>query len=94
MIAHHTLGGCALRTGDLLGSGTISGPTDDERGSLLEMSEGGKKEIQLAGAAGTRTYLKDGDTVSITGRHGKASSGVGFGACAGMVVGQQEAKPE
>ncbi len=43
MIAHHTLGGCPMRTGDLLGSGTISGTQPSERGSLLEMSEGGKK---------------------------------------------------
>ncbi|KAK4168470.1 hypothetical protein QBC43DRAFT_254255 [Cladorrhinum sp. PSN259] len=85
MIAHHTLGGCPLRTGDLLGSGTISGPGGaGERGSLLEMNEGGKKEILLYGMD-ARTFLKDGDTVTLRGSCGAEGQKVGFGASAGRI---------
>jgi len=85
MIAHHTLGGCPLRSGDLLGSGTISGPGGvGERGSLLEMNEGGKKEILLYGMD-ARTFLKDGDTVTLRGSCGEAGQKVGFGSCVGRI---------
>ncbi|KAJ4287441.1 hypothetical protein N0V88_007714 [Collariella sp. IMI 366227] len=83
MIAHHTLGGCPLRTGDLLGSGTISGPGGlDERGSLLEMTENGKKEILLSGMD-SRTFLKDGDTITLRGSCGPDGARVGFAAAGG-----------
>lgn len=85
MIAHHSLGGCPLRTGDLLGSGTISGPTLQERGSLLELSEGGKKDIMLYGMD-VRRYLKDGDQVTIRGICGQSGAKVGFGECVGRVI--------
>ncbi|KAI1073781.1 Fumarylacetoacetase [Whalleya microplaca] len=84
MIAHHTLGGCSLRTGDLLASGTISGPSARERGSFLELSEGGKKDIMLYGMD-VRRFLKDGDAVIIRGICGKPGEKVGFGECAGRV---------
>ncbi|AEO59136.1 hypothetical protein MYCTH_2307146 [Thermothelomyces thermophilus ATCC 42464] len=85
MIAHHTLGGCPLRPGDLLGSGTISGPGGvDERGSLLEMTENGKKEVQLAGMD-ARTFLKDGDTITLRGFCGEEGARVGFGECRGKI---------
>lgn len=85
MIAHHTLGGCELRTGDLLGSGTISGPNEGESGSLLELSENGKKEVLLAGME-VRTFLKDGDTVVLRGYCKGANGGrVGFGECRGRI---------
>ncbi len=85
MIAHHTLGGCPLRTGDLLGSGTISGPGGaGERGSLLEMTENGKKEVLLAGMD-ARTFLKDGDTVTLRGFCGPEGGRVGFGECRGRI---------
>jgi fumarylacetoacetase len=84
MIAHHTLGGCPLRTGDLLGSGTISGTESHERGSMLEMSDGGKKDILLAGMD-VRRFLKDGDIVNIRGRCGSPGQYVGFGHCAGRI---------
>ncbi|KAK3503800.1 fumarylacetoacetase [Neurospora crassa] len=88
MIAHHTLGGCPLRPGDLLGSGTISGPVPEQSGSLLELSEGGKREFQLNGGNETRTFLKDGDTVTLRGFCvGKAGGRVGFGECTGRVQG-------
>ena len=73
-----------MRTGDLLGSGTISGPSDGERGCMLEMSEGGKKDIMLCGM-NTRTYLKDGDVVSFRGRCGEPGQRVGFGHCDGRI---------
>ncbi|KAK0702890.1 hypothetical protein B0T21DRAFT_378201 [Apiosordaria backusii] len=86
MIAHHTLGGCPMRTGDLLGSGTISGPGGvKERGSLLEMTENGKNEVLLAGM-NARTFLKDGDSVTLRGFCDDGSGvRVGFGRCAGKI---------
>ncbi|KAK8029679.1 Fumarylacetoacetase [Apiospora rasikravindrae] len=84
MIAHHTLGGCNMRTGDMLGSGTISGTEPGARGSLLELSEGGKKDVMLYGMD-MRRFLKDGDTVTIRGVCGGSGERVGFGECAGRV---------
>jgi fumarylacetoacetase len=84
MIAHHTLGGCPLRTGDLLGSGTISGQGRLESGSLLEMSENGWRVVELKGMD-ARTFLKDGDTVTLRGFCGVDGGRVGFGACEGRV---------
>ncbi|KAK1754012.1 hypothetical protein QBC47DRAFT_385413 [Echria macrotheca] len=87
MIAHHTLGGCPLQTGDLLGSGTVSGPggaSGGECGSLLEATEGGKKEVMLAGMD-VRKFLKDGDTVTLRGVCGPDGARVGFGDCRGRV---------
>ncbi|KAI1777209.1 Fumarylacetoacetase [Hypoxylon cercidicola] len=85
MIAHHSLGGCPMRTGDLLGSGTISGPSIREKGSLLELSEGGKKDIMLYGMD-VRRFLKDGDAVIIRGTCGGDGARVGFGECVGRVL--------
>ena len=84
MIAHHTLGGCPLRTGDLLGSGTISGTGLDQKGSLLEISNGGKNDISLNGG-GVRKFLLDGDTITIRGAAGAAGQKVGFGECIGRI---------
>ncbi|KAK4665653.1 hypothetical protein QC763_404110 [Podospora pseudopauciseta] len=89
MIAHHTLGGCSMRPGDLLGSGTISGPGGvEERGSLLEMTENGKKEVLLAGM-NARTFLKDGDSITLRGFCADDGKGVrvGFGRCSGTIYG-------
>jgi fumarylacetoacetase len=85
MIAHHTLGGCPLRTGDLLGSGTISGTEAGQRGSLLEMSEGGKKDVLLYGM-NARKFLKDGDTITLRGFCGKDGHRIGFGDCRGRII--------
>jgi len=82
-IAHHTLSGCAMETGDLLGSGTISGPNLESRGSLLEITWGGRDPIAVDG--GTRTFLEDGDTVVFSGR-ARGRYGVGFGECAGKIL--------
>jgi fumarylacetoacetase len=87
MVAHHTVNGCNLEPGDLLGSGTQSGPTPDQAGSLLELSDGGKRAIPLASGE-TRTFLEDGDRVIIRGwceRPGYAR--IGFGKSSGTVLG-------
>lgn len=86
MVAHHTIGGCPMRTGDLLGSGTISGSDERSRGSLLEQNGGGKKTIKLADGE-ERKFLADGDTITITGVCGTEETGlVGFGDCSGTIV--------
>ncbi|KAI0173517.1 Fumarylacetoacetase [Hypoxylon sp. FL1284] len=85
MIAHHSLGGCPMRPGDLLGSGTISGPSMREKGSLLELSEGGKKDVMLYGMD-VRRFLKDGDTITIQGTCGSPGARVGFGECVGRIM--------
>lgn len=87
MIAHHTIGGCPLEVGDLLGSGTISGTKPGTLGSLLEMTQGGKRMIQLADGE-ERCFLDDGDTVVIEGRCGSGDQDgiVGFGECSGTII--------
>jgi fumarylacetoacetase len=86
MIAHHTVGGCNLQPGDLLGSGTLSGPLTDQAGSLLEMTLGGKQPITLPNGE-TRSFLADGDTLSLCGScERQGFRRIGFGPCAGQVV--------
>lgn len=77
MITHHTTSGCGLNAGDLLGSGTQSGPEPQEAGSLLELSEGGKHKIQLDNGE-QRTFLEDGDEIELRG-FCKHSSGLRIG---------------
>lgn len=77
-IAHHTVNGCNLNVGDLLASGTISGTEPNSFGSLLELTWGGKNSIPLPDGS-TRTFLEDGDTVSINGYAEKNGIRVGFG---------------
>ena len=84
-LCHHTTSGCAMRVGDLLGSGTISGPTKDSRGSLLEISWGGKDPLTLS-TGETRTFLEDGDTLTLRGAAHGDGYRIGFGACAGQVM--------
>ena len=86
MVAHHTVNGCNLESGDLLGSGTQSGPTPDQAGSLLELTEGGKRAVPLASGE-TRTFLEDGDRVILRGwceRPGCPR--LGFGEASGLVL--------
>ena len=66
MVAHHTVNCCNLQSGDLFGTGTLSGPRPDQAGSLLELSQGGKKPIQLSNGE-MRTFLEDGDSVVLRG---------------------------
>ncbi|KAG0579725.1 hypothetical protein KC19_4G119600 [Ceratodon purpureus] len=84
-LAHHTINGCNLKPGDLLASGTISGPDSGSLGSMLEMSMGGKKEIML-GHGGIRKFLKDGDEVIMTAVCQGDGFSVGFGECSGKVL--------
>lgn len=85
MLAHHSVGGCPMRVGDLLGSGTISGEEVGSEGSLLELSKGGKESIKLQGG-GERKFLQDGDTVVLKGVCGTEEDGlVGFGECRGTI---------
>ncbi|CAM5595461.1 fumarylacetoacetase [Streptomyces tanashiensis] len=63
-LAHMTVNGASLRTGDLYGSGTVSGPEVNQRGSLLELTWNGRDALELAG--GKRTFLEDGDEVVLT----------------------------
>lgn len=83
-LAHHTTSGCAMNTGDLLGSGTISGATPDSRGSLLELSWGGKEPVAIAG--GSRTFIEDNDTLTLRGQCRGDGYTIGFGDCAGKVI--------
>lgn len=86
MIAHHSITGCNLNTGDLFGSGTVSGPDDGSHGSLLEQTRGGKTPVQLEGGV-ERKFLEDGDTIVIRGWAGSDKDGlVGFGSCEGKVL--------
>jgi fumarylacetoacetase len=86
LVAHHTVNGCNLRTGDLLGTGTQSGPTPDQAGSLLELSVGGTRPIAL-GTNEQRTFLEDGDSVSIRGWcEGPGRVRIGFGSATGRIV--------
>jgi len=66
MVTHHTINGCNLRPGDLLGSGTQSGPVPEQAGSMLELSNGGKRSITLSNGE-SRTFLEDGDALIIRG---------------------------
>ncbi|MFG6624533.1 fumarylacetoacetase [Sulfitobacter sp. 1A12056] len=83
-LTHHASSGCAMNAGDLLGSGTISGPEKSQRGSLLELSWGGKEPITLADGS-TRSFVEDGDTLTLTGHAQGDGFRVGFGACTGKV---------
>ena len=83
-LAHHTTSGCPMRTGDLLGSGTISGPEKSQRGSLLELSWSGKEPLTLD-TGETRTFLEDGDCVTMHGTAKAADYQIGFGACVGSL---------
>ncbi|WP_334191258.1 fumarylacetoacetase [Pararhodobacter sp.] len=84
-LAHHTTSGCPMRVGDLLGSGTISGATKDSRGSLLELSWGGKEPLTLPGGA-TRSFLEDGDTLTLKGQCKGEGYTIGFGDCTGTIL--------
>lgn len=84
-LAHHGSSGCAMSTGDLLGSGTISGPNKSERGSLLELTWGGKEPITLE-TGESRTFIEDGDTLVLTGVAIGDGYQIGFGECSGTTL--------
>jgi fumarylacetoacetase len=86
MVAHHTVNGCNLQPGDLLGTGTLSGPTPDEAGALIELTEGGRKPVELPGGE-TRCWLVDDDAVELRGWCEKPGAArIGFGSCTGRVL--------
>jgi fumarylacetoacetase len=85
MLAHHTGNGCNMRSGDLLASGTVSGSTEDSRGSLLEITSRGAQPLQLPNGE-SRSFLEDGDEVTLRGyceREGQTR--IGFGSCSGTI---------
>ena len=84
-IAHHTVNGCNLEPGDLLASGTISGPTPDSLGSMLELAWKGTRPIALEGGE-TRVFLQDGDRVTMTGWSQGAGYRIGFGEVTGCLL--------
>ena len=84
-LAHHASAGCPMRTGDLLGSGTISGEAKTSRGSLLELSWGGKEPLTLDNG-NQRSFLEDYDTIMMTGAAIGKGYQIGFGACSGTLL--------
>ncbi len=85
MVAHQSSNGCNLRPGDLLGSGTLSGPAPENAGSMMELTLGGKKPLPLAGGE-TRGFLADGDEVTQRGRcEREGAVAIGFGEAAGVI---------
>ncbi len=84
-LAHHTVNGCNVRAGDLMASGTISGPSPDSFGSLLELTWRGTKPLKLADGS-ERKFLEDGDTVVIRGHCERAGLRIGFGEVRGEVL--------
>jgi fumarylacetoacetase len=86
LVTHHTANGCNLASGDLFGSGTLSGARPDQGGSLLELSGGGKQPIRLSNGE-TRTFLEDGDTIIFRGSCSRDGfRRIGFGECRGTVL--------
>ena len=86
MVAHHTVNGCALRPGDLLGTGTESGPAPEEAGSLVELTQGGKQAIALPGGE-QRTFLQDHDRVILRGRCERpGAAAISLGEASGTVL--------
>jgi fumarylacetoacetase len=86
MLAHHTSGGCNLRPGDLIGSGTVSGQTKESRGCLLELTWRGTEPLELPGGE-QRRFLEDGDEVTLRARcEAEGAIPIGFGPCSGEVL--------
>ncbi|MFD1509614.1 fumarylacetoacetase [Lacimonas salitolerans] len=84
-LAHHSTSGCPMNPGDLLGSGTVSGPEKGNRGSLLELSWGGKEPITLE-TGDQRSFIEDGDTLILHGAARGDGYTIGFGDCTGQVI--------
>jgi len=84
-VAHHTVTGCNLSAGDMLGSGTISGTDKTGYGSMVELCWGGKEDIDL-GNGEIRKFLKDGDVVNMNGVCEGNGYTIGFGDCRGKIL--------
>jgi fumarylacetoacetase len=86
LVAHHTVNGCNLQPGDLFGSGTLSGPSPEQAGSLLELTFGGKQPIMLPNGE-NRTFLEDGDTLILRGHcEREGAVRIGLGEASGTVL--------
>jgi len=86
LLTHHASNGCNLQPGDLMGTGTISGPQPDQAGSLLELTQGGRQPIDL-GAGESRTFLQDGDELSLRAwAERPGARRIGLGVCAGVIL--------
>lgn len=87
LVTHHAVNGCNMQTGDLLGTGTLSGPSRDSFGSLLELTEGGKTPINLPNGE-SRTFLQDGDEILMKAlAQAEGYRSIGFGDCRARIVG-------
>ena len=84
-LAHHTVNGCNVKVGDMMASGTISGPIKSSYGSLLELSWGGKEPLKIDDKI-TRTFIEDGDTISMKGHAEKEGIRVGFGSVTSEIL--------
>jgi fumarylacetoacetase len=84
-LAHHAVGGCAMEPGDLLGSGTISGSTPDSLGSLLELTRNGTRPVTLNDGS-SRTFIEDGDTLTLSGVADSSQFKMDFGNASGTVL--------
>jgi fumarylacetoacetase len=86
MLTHHASNGCNLRPGDLIASGTVSGPSDDARGSMLELTWRGKNPVRLP-TGEERRFLEDGDEVVMRGFcEAPGHARIGFGECRGTIL--------
>jgi fumarylacetoacetase len=86
MVAHHTINGCNLQPGDVLGSGTISGPTAGEAGAMMELAQNGTAPVSLA-TGEERSFVEDGDAIVLRGFCEKPGfARIGFGDCRGQVL--------
>jgi fumarylacetoacetase len=86
LVAHHTINGCSLGSGDLFGTGTLSGATPEEAGSLLELTLGGRQALRLSSGE-SRTFLQDGDSIVLRARcQREGFRPIGFGECRGTVL--------
>ena len=83
MLAHHTVSGCSMEVGDLIGSGTISGTGRNGQGSLLEQTNGGKDMVTVGHEQ--RKFLEDGDTIVLRGFCRSETKSLGFGECTGRI---------
>ncbi len=84
-LCHHAISGCEMNSGDLLGSGTISGATRDEFGSLMELSWAGQNPFTLD-TGETRSFIEDGDTLTLKGHAQGNGYRIGFGSCSGTIL--------
>ena len=92
MVTHHSANGCQLNPGDLFGTGTLSGPEKESLGSLLEMTEGGKRPVSLPNGE-SRTFLEDGDEIILRARCARDGfPSIGFGEASAVVLPAKELK--